>query len=145
MKVQSEFYLNQGFLDEIDRVAQRIHVDELGPCDIDHWMGMSTPGHFMAEVYNRSVFYYGKSWSQSFFPLTTLTNNNPAIFIGLTESRKFVVLNMKNENLFPGAQLEKKWGHIATPMQWKNMSLKCFELTQRLILETSFDKCAFYS
>ncbi|KNZ54776.1 uncharacterized protein VP01_2857g4 [Puccinia sorghi] len=65
----------------ISRVAQRIHVEELGPCDIYHWMSMPTTDHIMAEVYNRPVFYYGKSWSQKFFPSTTLPNKNPPIFI----------------------------------------------------------------
>ncbi|KNZ53837.1 hypothetical protein VP01_3122g4 [Puccinia sorghi] len=60
---------------------------------------MQTTGHLMAEVYNRPVFYYG-----------------------LTESWNLVVLKMKDENLFPAAQLEKNWEWIATPeaMNWKN-------------------------
>ncbi|KNZ51217.1 hypothetical protein VP01_4043g1, partial [Puccinia sorghi] len=41
--------------------AKRIHVEELGPCDIDHWMSMPTTGHPVAEVYNRPVLYYVKS------------------------------------------------------------------------------------
>ncbi|KNZ59948.1 hypothetical protein VP01_1639g15 [Puccinia sorghi] len=109
-----EFYLNEGFLDESE-VAQRIYVEELGPCDIDHWMSMPTTGHLMAEFYNRLVFYYGKSWSQKLFPLTNLPKNNPPIFIGLTESQHFVVLKMKDENVFLVAQLEKNWKQIATP------------------------------
>ncbi|KNZ59909.1 uncharacterized protein VP01_1645g7 [Puccinia sorghi] len=80
-KAQSEFYLNQGFLDEINRAAQRIHVEKLGPCDIDHWMSTPTTGHLTAEVYNRPVFYHGKSWSPSFFPSTTYLKINPPIFI----------------------------------------------------------------
>ena len=145
LKERSEFYLNQGFLDEVDRVARRIHVDESGPCDIDHWMSMPTTGHLMAEVYNRPVFYYGKSWSQTFFPSTTIPNGNPPFFIGLTESRHFVALKMKDENLFPAAQLEKNWEQIATPeaLRWKDRYKRCFELTQRIKLETGFDKCTF--
>ncbi|KNZ43828.1 uncharacterized protein VP01_982g6 [Puccinia sorghi] len=77
--------------------------------DIDY-----TKGHIMAEVYIRPVFYYGKSWSQSFFPSTTLPNQNPKIFIGLTESRHFMVLKMKDENLLPVAQLEKNWEKISS-------------------------------
>ncbi|KNZ55089.1 hypothetical protein VP01_276g9 [Puccinia sorghi] len=42
LKAQSEFYFHQGFLNEIDKLSQRIHVDKLGPCDIDHWMSMQT-------------------------------------------------------------------------------------------------------
>ncbi|KNZ48071.1 hypothetical protein VP01_592g12 [Puccinia sorghi] len=76
-------------------MAQRIHVEKLGPCDIDHWMSMPTMGHLMAEVYNSS--------------------NNPPIFIGLTESQNFLVLKMKDENSFPTAQLEKNSEQIATP------------------------------
>jgi len=142
---QSKFYLDQGFLDEIDRVAWRIRFEDSGPCDIDHWMSMPTTGHLMAEVYDRPVFYYGRSWSQTFFPLTTPPNNNPPIFIGLTESRHFVVLKMKDEELFPAAQLEKNWEEIATPqaMEWKNKYAMCFELTQRIKLETGFDKFTF--
>ncbi|KNZ56538.1 hypothetical protein VP01_237g5 [Puccinia sorghi] len=47
---------------KIDTVAQRIH-DELGPCDIDHWMSMPTMGHLMGVTdggYNSPVYYYGK-------------------------------------------------------------------------------------
>ncbi|KNZ63732.1 hypothetical protein VP01_1108g2 [Puccinia sorghi] len=33
-------------------------------------------GNIMAEVYNWPVFYYGKYWSQTFFPSTPLPNNN---------------------------------------------------------------------
>ncbi|KNZ63372.1 hypothetical protein VP01_1153g4 [Puccinia sorghi] len=117
-----EFYLNEGFLYEIKRVAQRIV-------------------HLMAEVYNMPVFYYVKYWSQAFFLSTNLPNNNP-IFIGLTESQNSVVLKIKDENLFPVAQLEKNWEQIATPeaMQCKSRYLSCFELTQRLKLETDFEK-----
>ncbi|KNZ46773.1 hypothetical protein VP01_6976g1 [Puccinia sorghi] len=82
LKAQSEFYLNKGLLDEINRVVHRIHVEELGCCDIDHWMSMPTT---------------------AFFPSTTLPNNNPPIFIGLKESWHFVVLKMKDENLFCGS------------------------------------------
>ncbi|KNZ63273.1 uncharacterized protein VP01_1165g3 [Puccinia sorghi] len=42
LKLPSEFYLNQGFLNQINRVAQRIHMHKLGPCDIDHWMSIPT-------------------------------------------------------------------------------------------------------
>ncbi|KNZ47904.1 uncharacterized protein VP01_605g9 [Puccinia sorghi] len=56
-----------------------------------------------------------KSWSQTFIPLTTLPNNHPPIFIGLMEIWHSVVLKMKDDNLFPMAQLEKKWEQIATP------------------------------
>ncbi|KNZ54676.1 hypothetical protein VP01_2887g5 [Puccinia sorghi] len=64
----------------------------------------------------------------------TLPKTNPPIFVGLTESRHFVVLKMKNENLFPASQLEKKWEQIATPeaMNWKNSYLRCFELNRGL-------------
>ncbi|KNZ47063.1 hypothetical protein VP01_6707g1 [Puccinia sorghi] len=132
-KAQSEFYLNQGFLDEINRVAQRIHVEELGACDIDHCrMSMPMMGHLI-------------SWSQTFFPSTKLPKSNPPSFIGLKESQHFVVLKMMDENLFPAAQLEKNWEQIATleAMQWKNRYLRCFELTQWLKLETGFDKFTF--
>ncbi|KNZ64238.1 hypothetical protein VP01_1050g2 [Puccinia sorghi] len=97
---QSKFYLNQGFLDEINRVAQRIHLKELGP-----------------------FFYYGKS----------------------LKSGNILVFKMKDENSFPAAQLENNWEQIATPeaMQWENKYLWCFELNQRLELETGFDKCTF--
>ncbi|KNZ59877.1 hypothetical protein VP01_164g8 [Puccinia sorghi] len=127
-------------------VAERIHCEELGPYDIDHWMSIPTTGHLMAEVDNRPIFYYGKSWSQAFFLSTTLPNNNPPIFIGLTESQHFLVLKMKDDNLFPAAPLESKWEQIATPeaMWWKNSYLRCFELTQRLKLETGFHKFTFY-
>ncbi|KNZ56486.1 hypothetical protein VP01_2392g1 [Puccinia sorghi] len=82
---------------QVDRVAQKIHVDKLGPCDIDHWMSMPTSPY------------------------------------------------MKDDNLFPAAQLEKNWEKIATPeaMQWENRYLRCFELTQSLKLESGFDKCTF--
>ncbi|KNZ59531.1 uncharacterized protein VP01_170g6 [Puccinia sorghi] len=105
LKVQSELYLNQSFLNEIKR------------------MSIPKRGKLMSEVYNRPVFYYGISWK---------------IFIGLTESWHFMVLKMKDDNLFPVAQLEKNWEHIATPeaMKWKNRYLRCFELNQRLKLET---------
>ncbi|KNZ47701.1 hypothetical protein VP01_620g6 [Puccinia sorghi] len=98
-----------------------IHVEELGTCDVDHWISIPETGHLMAEVYNRPVFYYDKSWIQPFFPLTTLPNNNLPIFIGLTESQHFVVLKMKDDNLFPAAQLEHNWEKIAPPeaMHWK--------------------------
>ena len=131
LEEQQEFYLNQGFLDKTDRVKQRILFEDPGPCNMDHWMSMPTTGHLMAEVYDRPVFYYGKSWSQTFFPSTTLPNNNPPIFIGLTESQDFVVLKMKDENLFPAAQLEKNWEIIATPeaMQWNDKYRRCFDLT----------------
>ncbi|KNZ43711.1 hypothetical protein VP01_994g5 [Puccinia sorghi] len=127
LKGKSELYLNQEFLDEIARVSQRIHVEELGPCDIDHWMSKPRMGHLMAELYNRPVFYYVKSWSQTFFPSTTLPNNNTPIFMGLTESPNFVVFKMKNENIFPAAQMEKNWEQIATPevIQLKNRYLRC--------------------
>ncbi|KNZ47849.1 hypothetical protein VP01_609g12 [Puccinia sorghi] len=107
------------------------------PCDIDHWMSMPMTGHHMAEFYNRSVFYFGKSWSQTFFPLMTFPNNNPPIFIGLTESQHFIVLKMKDENLFPVAQLEKNWDQKRQCS--KNNCLRCFELTQRLKLKPGFD------
>ncbi|KNZ58850.1 putative signal peptide protein [Puccinia sorghi] len=42
---------------------------------------MPTMGHLIAEVYNGSFFYYARSWSQTFFPSTTLLNNNLQIFI----------------------------------------------------------------
>ncbi|KNZ45459.1 uncharacterized protein VP01_808g3 [Puccinia sorghi] len=69
----------------------------------------------------RENLYYVKSWSQTFFPLTTLPNKNPPIFIGLTEIQHFMALKMKDQNLFPVSQLEKDWEQIATPeaMQWK--------------------------
>ncbi|KNZ50517.1 uncharacterized protein VP01_4379g1 [Puccinia sorghi] len=99
----------------------------------------------MAEVYNRTVLYYGKSWSQTFFPLMTIQNKNPPIFIGLKESRHFLVLKIKDENLFPEAQLDKDWEQIATPeaIQWKNRYLRCLKLAQRSELETGFDECTF--
>ncbi|KNZ48126.1 hypothetical protein VP01_588g2 [Puccinia sorghi] len=56
------------------------------------------------------VFYYGKSWSQSLFPSTTLSNNNPPIFIGLTESWHFVILKIKDESSFSEAQWERRTG-----------------------------------
>ncbi|KNZ56979.1 uncharacterized protein VP01_2272g2 [Puccinia sorghi] len=68
---------------------------------------MPTTGNLMAEVYNQPVFYYHKYWSQTFFPLTTLQNKNPPIILGLTETWHFVVLKMKDEDLFPMAQLER--------------------------------------
>ncbi|KNZ44638.1 hypothetical protein VP01_896g1 [Puccinia sorghi] len=89
--------------------------------------------------------YCGKYWSQTLFPSTTLPKNNPLIFLGLIETWYLVVLKMKDENLFPAAQLEKTWEHIATPEanQWKNRYLKCFEFTERIKLETGFDKFTF--
>ncbi|KNZ57062.1 hypothetical protein VP01_2252g4 [Puccinia sorghi] len=54
------------------------------------------------EVYNRLVFQHSRSWSQTLFPSTTLPNNNPPIFIGMRENRNFVVLKIKDDNLFPG-------------------------------------------
>ena len=52
---------------------------------------------------------------------------------------------MKDEDLFPAAQLEKNWEEIATPqaMEWKNKYAMCFELTERIKLETGFDKFTF--
>ncbi|KNZ62554.1 hypothetical protein VP01_12566g1, partial [Puccinia sorghi] len=87
-----------------------------------HWFSMTRMGHLMAEVYNSPVFYYGKSQSQTFFPSKTLPNNNSPIFIVLTEIHHFLVLKVKDEDLFPAAKLEKNWEQIATPeaMQWKN-------------------------
>ncbi|KNZ51666.1 hypothetical protein VP01_386g10 [Puccinia sorghi] len=103
---QSEFYLNQGFLYEIDKVAERINFYKAGPCDISHWMSMPTMGHLMEE--------------SKLLPINH-PNNNPPIFLGLTETPHFVVLKMKDENSFPAAQLEKNWEHIATTeaTQWK--------------------------
>ncbi|KNZ44209.1 hypothetical protein VP01_940g4 [Puccinia sorghi] len=144
-QAQLEFYLNQGFVDEIEKVPQRIDIEKLGPCDIAHWMSMPTTGNLMSEVYNWPVFYYGKYWSQTFFPSTTLPKNNPPIFLGLTETWHFVVLKIKDEDLFPMAQFEKNWEWIATPeaIQWENRYLRCFDLTERLKMETGFDKCTF--
>ncbi|KNZ47418.1 uncharacterized protein VP01_6404g1, partial [Puccinia sorghi] len=81
-KAQSEFYLNQGFVNEIGKV-------------------MPMMGHLMAEVYDWPVFYYCKYWIQTLFPSTILPKNNPPIFLGLMETWHFVVLKMKDENLFP--------------------------------------------
>ncbi|KNZ54524.1 hypothetical protein VP01_2925g1 [Puccinia sorghi] len=89
-------------------VAQRMNVEGLGPCDIDHWMRISTTGHLMAQVFNRPVFDNGKSWIQTFFKLKTFWNNNLKILIGLIESQHFVVLKMKDENLFPAAQATQR-------------------------------------
>ncbi|KNZ50061.1 hypothetical protein VP01_4620g3 [Puccinia sorghi] len=130
---------------KISRVSQRIHEGELGDSDIHHRMSMPLRGHLMAEVFNRPFFYYGKSWSQTFFLLKTVPNNSQTIFMSMTERRHFVVLKMKDENLFPVAQLERNWEQIATPevIQGKNRYLRCFEFTQRLKLETGFDKYTF--
>ncbi|KNZ48970.1 hypothetical protein VP01_528g1 [Puccinia sorghi] len=70
IKVQSELYLNQGFLDEIKRVAQIIHVEELGPCDIYHWMRMPTMG--LTEIQNSVVL---KMKGENLFPAAQLENN----------------------------------------------------------------------
>ncbi|KNZ49585.1 hypothetical protein VP01_4922g1 [Puccinia sorghi] len=85
--------------------------------------------------------YMWSNWDLSILP----SKKNPPIFIGLTESWHFVVLKMIYEHLFPEAQLEKNWEQIATPeaVQWNNMYLRCFELTQILKLETVFDKFTF--
>ena len=52
---------------------------------------------------------------------------------------------MKDEDLFPAAQLEKNWEIIATPeaMQWKDKYRRCFDLTQMIKMQTGFDKCTF--
>ncbi|KNZ59735.1 hypothetical protein VP01_1671g2 [Puccinia sorghi] len=107
-----EFYLNQGFLDEIDKVAERIDFEKSGTCNISHWVIIPTAENLMEEVYNRPVFY-GKYWSQIFFSSTNVPNNNPPIFLCLTETWDFVVLKMKDENSFP-------------ENQWKNRYLRCF-------------------
>ncbi|KNZ54750.1 hypothetical protein VP01_2868g6 [Puccinia sorghi] len=110
LQAQSEFYLNQGFVNEIEKVAQRIDVDELGTCSIAHCMRMLTTGHLMAEVYNRQILLW-QILESNFPPINHLPNNNPPIFLGLTETQHFVVLKMKDEDLFPTPQLEKNWEH----------------------------------
>ncbi|KNZ53884.1 hypothetical protein VP01_310g7, partial [Puccinia sorghi] len=76
------------------------------------------------QIGNLPFFYYGRSWSQKYLPLTTLPFNiNPPIFIGLPA---FCGLEMKDDNLFPKAPLENNWEQIVTQkeMKWKNMSLR---------------------
>ena len=127
-------------------MAKQIQVDNDKPCGIDHWMSMPSTGHILVEVYNRPVFYFCHSWSQSLFPSTCGPNDNPPIFLALTGSRHFVALKMMNESLFPAPQYEKKWEQIATPeaLKWRDKYSRCFELTNHLKVETGFQGITFW-
>ena len=106
---------------------------------------MPSTGHILVEVYNRPVFYFCHSWSQTFFPSSGSPNENPPIFLALTGSRHFVVLKMKNESLFPAPQYEKNREQIATPeaLKWRDKYSRFFELTHHLKLETGIWGIAF--
>ncbi|KNZ60720.1 hypothetical protein VP01_1510g4 [Puccinia sorghi] len=71
-------------------------------------------------LYDRPVFYFCSSWSQSLFPSSTSPNNNPPIFLALT-SPAF-----------------KNWEQLASPgaFKWKDNYSRCFELTHKLKSQT---------
>ena len=103
-------------------------------------MSMSTTGKILVEVYDRPVFYFSHTWSQSFFPSSSSPNEKPPIFFALTGSQGIVALKMMDENFFPAPQYEKNWEQLATQeaLKWRDNYARCFELTKQLKLETGF-------
>ncbi|KNZ49998.1 hypothetical protein VP01_4653g2 [Puccinia sorghi] len=67
IQAQYDFYLGQGFFHKLENTAAQFWEDNNKPCQISHWMSMPTTGHLLVEMYNRPVFSFSSSWSQSFF------------------------------------------------------------------------------
>ncbi|KNZ54000.1 uncharacterized protein VP01_307g4 [Puccinia sorghi] len=107
--IEHDFYLGQGFFHKLENTAAQIWVDNKKTCGISHWISMPTTGNLLVELYNRPVFYFSSSWSQSSFPSSTSPNNNPPIFLALTSTWHFLALKMEDETFLPAPQYKKNW------------------------------------
>ena len=113
---RGQWYLNKSFIYQVDPVMNRIKVDSPGPCGKAHWMSMPTTGDLMANALNTPVFFFSQFYSQLFFPCFSAPNDNPPIFIALiASSSHFVVVQLKDPDLFPAPQVINQWRQNAVP------------------------------
>ena len=132
-------------LQDIPRVLKRIEFeDEDEQCDPDNWMSMPSTGYVLADLYERPVFFFSASWSETIFPTSCPPNNNPPIFFALLGNH-YMVLEFKNPLLFPAPQLLRDWEDYSSPeaLPWKERYSSCFQMTQELKKSTSTSRITY--
>jgi hypothetical protein len=105
------------------------------PCNKPNWMSMTTSGDLIVNTFHTPVFFWSKSFAQTFFPHFCPPNNNPSIFISfLAGLYYFVAVELENPQYFLAPQLLRQWCRTAMPeaLGWESKYSNFFQLTVRL-------------
>ena len=146
-KERSQWYKDQGYIDNISSVLNRIQCESSGPCRVANWMSMPTAGDLIANTFKCPVFFWSPSFSQTFFPHFCPPNDNPPVFIAfLAPFKHFVVVEPKNPDLFPAPQVLRQWRQTAMPeaLAWEEKFTNCFQLTIKLKAKAGPAKNKYY-
>ena len=125
------FYEDNRYFTDVGNMLKRIHFpDPKKNCFESNCMSMPSMGDPLANAFERPVFFFCQTYSQTVFPTSCPPNNNPPIFIAFFSSH-FFVSEMKYPLLFPAPQLLKNWEGFAAPeaLAWREKYARFFDWT----------------
>ena len=131
---RSEFYSENMLVPDVAKALERIKFeDEDESCGQGNWMSMPSTGYVLADLYQRHVFFFCATWSETILPSSCSPNNNPPLFLTLVGNH-YMILQLKTPSLFPAPQLMCNWDSYSTPeaLAWKDRYSDCIEMTQEL-------------
>ena len=124
------FYKVNFYFSDINAILKRIFFpDVTEKCNRPNWMCMPTMGDPISNAFNRPVFFFSKTHSQTFFPGNGHPQNKPPIFIAYSGSH-FVFFQLIINALAIQTDLEVADEPLA--LEWKTKYAKCFELSDTL-------------
>ena len=84
---RSEFYSENMLVPDVPNALQRINFeDEDESCGQENWMSMPSTGYVLADLYQRPVFFFSATWSETILPSSCPPNNNPPLYLTLVET-----------------------------------------------------------
>ena len=135
---RSEFYSENMLVPDVPNALKRINFeDEDESCGQENWMSMPSTGYVLADLYQRLVFFFSATWSETILPSSCPPNNNPPLFLTLVGNH-YMILQLKNPSLFPAPQLMRNWDSYSSPeaLAWKDRYSACIEMTQEIKKKT---------
>ena len=130
-----DFYLIDPTMYNLEEIENSLIVTSRRPCEPSKWMSMPSMAGPMANAFETPVFFFSRRYSHTALPHFSRVNNNPPIIIALIESQShFVVLQMKNPNVFPAATPLRNRNLPPTPeySEWVNRYADMFQLVETI-------------
>jgi len=130
---------------DVPKALKRINFeDEDESCGQANWMSMPSTGYVLADLYQRPVFFFSATWSETILPSSCPPNNNPPLFLTLVGNH-YMILQLKNPSLFPAPQLMRNWDSYSSPeaLAWKDRYSACIEMTQELKKKTRSSRITY--
>ena len=105
---------------------------------------MPSTGYVLADLYQRPVFFFSATWSETILPSSCPPKNNSPVFLTLVGNH-YIILQLKNPSLFPAPKLMRNWDSYSSPeaLAWKDRYSACIEMTQELKKKTRSSRITY--